>query len=74
VASIQLALGERPRKPTQMELLYALLSDGEWHSVIALQRICWRYGARLWDMREHGVQMEKRRLPGTNLEEWRLLP
>jgi len=60
-------------KPTQKEKIVALLSDGRWHSTIELHVICWRYGARLWDLRRDGYVFEKRRTADPRIEEWRLL-
>jgi hypothetical protein len=60
-------------KPTQKEKIVALLSDGRWHSTIELHAICWRYGARLWDLRRDGYVFEKRRTPDPRIEEWRLV-
>jgi hypothetical protein len=60
-------------KPTHKEKIVALLSDGRWHSTIELHAICWRYGARLWDLRRDGYVFEKRRTPDPRIEEWRLV-
>jgi hypothetical protein len=61
------------RKPTQKERILALLSDGQWHDTIELHAICWRYGARLWDLRRDGYAFEKRRTADPRIEEWRLI-
>jgi len=60
-------------KPTQRQRLIDLLSDGRWHPVQELHGICWRYGARLWEMRKEGLWLEKRRQEANRLEEWRLV-
>jgi hypothetical protein len=65
--------GERPKNPTQMELILALLGDRQFHSTVELHAICWRYGARLWDLRKRGYRFEKRRVPHSVIEEWRLV-
>ena len=38
---------------TQCDRIRALLSDGRWHSMRELNRICYRYSARLYDL-AHG--------------------
>lgn len=38
---------------SQTEELLDILADGAWHSIRDLHKICWRYGARLYDMRQH---------------------
>jgi hypothetical protein len=50
-----------------------LLSDGRWHSAVELHAICWRYGARLWDLRQEGYTLDKRATAEPQIEEWRLL-
>ena len=45
---------------TQRERIEACLADGEWHSGAELNRICFRYGARLHEMKKDGVEWEKR--------------
>ena len=57
----------------QSDKILDLLSDGKFHTTIELNAICWRYGARLWDLREAGYLFEKR--PGLirPIEEWRLV-
>jgi len=58
---------------TQKERILQLLSDGDYHSTLELHAICWRYGARLWDLRQEGHALEKRRTADPAIEEWRLL-
>jgi len=60
-------------KPTHKEKIVALLSDGRWHSTVELHAICWRYGARLWDLRRDGYVFEKRRTADPRIEEWRMV-
>lgn len=57
---------------TQKEKIIDLLSDGEWHNATELHDICWRFGARIFDLKHDGYEFEKRK--GQNgLEDWRLL-
>jgi hypothetical protein len=64
----------RPRrKPTHKERILDLLSDGQWHDTVELHAICWRYGARLWDLRQAGYLLEKRQTADAHIEEWRLV-
>lgn len=59
---------------TDCELVLAILSDGAWHNAEELHdRVCWRYGARLFNLRERGVVMEKRTSEFNGLDEWRLV-
>lgn len=60
------------RPPTHKERILELLSDGEWHDTVELHEICWRYGARLWELRRAGYALEKRRTADPRIEEWRL--
>lgn len=60
-------------KRSQKQRIADLLSDGRWHSTVDLHAICWRYGARLWDLRQEGCQFEKRRTEDPQIEEWRLV-
>lgn len=57
---------------TQKERILGVLKEGGWHSVLELNAICWRYGARLWDLRQEGWNLEKRVSQNTGLEDWRL--
>jgi len=64
----------RPRRrPAHKERILDLLSDGQWHDTVELHAICWRYGARLWDLRRDGYVFEKRRTADPRIEEWRLV-
>jgi len=58
---------------SQTDKILNLLKDGKWHSTIELHQICWRYGARLFDMREQGYKLEKRPSSVPKIEEWRLI-
>jgi len=59
----------------QKQRILKLLNDGNWHSTIELQKICWRYSARLWDLREDGYVFDKRPATGYEgqIEEWKLV-
>ncbi len=61
------------RLPTQKDRILDLLADGQWHDTVELHAICWRYGARLWELRRAGYVFEKRRTADPRIEEWRLL-
>ena len=40
------------------------MSDMRWHTNAELNRICFRYGARLWELKhEDGYLIEKRNVP-----------
>jgi len=60
------------KRPTHKERILDLLSDGQWHDTVELHAICWRYGARLWELRQAGYALEKRRTADPRIEEWRL--
>lgn len=46
------------RKRTMKQKIYDLLRDGNWHSFRELNKICFRYGARLWDLKQDGIDHE----------------
>lgn len=49
---------------TQKECIVALMSDMKWHTNVELNGICFRYGARLWELKhEEGYLVEKRNVP-----------
>lgn len=57
---------DRPARPdpkplTQRQRIMLLLIDGEWHHMKQLQAICWRYSARLWDLKQGGFMHEVKR-------------
>jgi len=59
---------------TQCDRLLIILSDFEWHRTTELHDLVgWRYGARLWDLRQQGCRMEKRPTEDRAIEEWRLV-
>ena len=41
-----------------------LLSDGRWHSNVQLNRICFRYGARIFDLKRDGYNIDSERVKG----------
>lgn len=57
---------------SQKERMRSLFKRGRWVKVQELQRIAWRYGARIWDLKKEGLKFEKRRQE-CGLEEWRLI-
>lgn len=63
-------------KITQREKIMHLLSDGRYHCVQELQQICWRYSARLHEIREQN-EMEKTPCSCKNgnpkFDHWRLV-
>ena len=61
------------RRPSQKDRILDLLSDGQWHDTVELHAICWRYGARLWDLRQAGYSLDKRQTANPHIEEWRLV-
>ena len=49
---------------TQKDRIIELLRDMRWHTNAELNRICFRYGARLWELKhEEGYIIEKRNVP-----------
>lgn len=49
---------------TQKERIAELMRDMRWHKNSELNRICFRYGARLWELKhEDGWLIEKRNVP-----------
>jgi len=60
---------------TQKQKIIELMADQEWHSSAELHdKICWRYSARLYDLRRDGYLFEKKNDPDhQKLEFWRLV-
>jgi hypothetical protein len=57
---------------SQKEKILNLFYDKEWTNAEELHEICWRYGARIFDLKKQGFKFEKRK--GVNgLEEWKLI-
>ena len=49
---------------TQKDKIITLMSDMRWHTNAELNRICFRYGARLWELKHvEGYLIEKRNVP-----------
>jgi hypothetical protein len=61
-------------KLTKCEAVRRLLAPGRWVTMDAMRRAGgWRYGARLWDLAQRGVQHETKRDPRTGgyMYRWR---
>ncbi len=56
---------------TKEQKILDLLLDGKWHDTAELNRIAFRYGARLFELRRKGYQLETRRVR-EGLWAWRL--
>lgn len=58
----------------QQRAIYDTLTAarGGWVSSLVLNRICFRYGARLFDLKMRGVEWEKK--PGAHGEYWYRIP
>ena len=61
------------KRASQTAQLIALLSDGRWHRMDELNAICFRYSARIHEMRKKGARIEKQTLGG-EVYFYRLLP
>jgi hypothetical protein len=46
----------------QKNKILLLLSDGEWHLNVELNKICFRYGARITELRQGGNDIEAERV------------
>ncbi len=64
--------GYSPKKPTQKEKLLKLFKEQEWVSNYTLNQICFRYGARIWDLQQEGYLFEKRHDGGSEWS-WKLI-
>lgn len=53
-------------KRTMKQKVYDLLKDGEWHNFRELNDICFRYGARLLELRKEGIDHEIKKVNGVN--------
>jgi hypothetical protein len=62
----------RVKAPQKFKIL-ALMSDCKFHLSTELHAICWRYGARLYDLKKEGYEFEKKRI-NSSIWAWRLLP
>lgn len=60
-------------KATQLKELSSLLSDGQWHSSQELaEKMSWRFGSAIYQLRKQGYQIEKHRTSDSNFS-YRLL-
>lgn len=56
-------------KLTNLELLIALLKDGEWHSSKELaSEVSWRFGHTVFEARKKGYFIEKRKVAHNQFE------
>ena len=61
------------KKPTKKQLVLDALASGEWTHMQRLNRIAFRYGARIEELRKEGHIIETRRI-GDGEFDYRLLP
>ena len=63
-------------KRTHIQKIILVLSDGRWHAAPELSKVTWKFGSRLSDMAQRGIEYEKRKAPtcpkGENYYEYRL--
>jgi Helix-turn-helix domain len=61
---------------TQKEIILKRLNEGTWFSTVECVRDfhILRLGARIWDLRKEGYEIEERRVEGTAYSEYRLRP
>ena len=61
---------------TQKTRVLERLQTGEWLSAVQAVREFYilRLGARIWDLRAEGYQIEERRVEGKSYSEYRLQP
>lgn len=59
------------KKLSQKDRLAQLLADGEFHHCRELNDICFRYGARLWDLKKEGHDHEVKLING--VEHYKLI-
>jgi hypothetical protein len=62
--------------PTQKQRILNRLQTGEWLSSVEASRdmFIMRLGARIWDLKSEGYQIEERKVAGKNWSEYRLRP
>jgi hypothetical protein len=53
-------------KQTHCEKILELLSDTKWHSFNELNHICYRYSARLHDLKKQGYLHENKTINGVS--------
>jgi hypothetical protein len=56
----------------QKQKIIKLLKSQEWTHISELNKICFRYGARLYELRSDGYRFMKRKAPD-GFEEWKLI-
>lgn len=56
---------------TQKQKILELFDSGRWVPVEELQKVAWRYGARLYDLRTDGYVFEKKKQEN-GLEAWKI--
>jgi hypothetical protein len=61
---------------TQKEIILKRLNEGTWFSTVECVRDfhILRLGARIWDLRKEGYEIEERRVESTSYSEYRLRP
>jgi len=67
------ATATKAKKPTQRDRILARLSDRQWHDTAELNAICFRYGARLFELRNEGYLFDEERIGAGPLWRWRLV-
>lgn len=50
------------KRMTQNQKIYLALKPGKWVHYAKLNRICFRYGARIFDLRRMGVDIGKKKV------------
>ena len=61
---------------TQRERILERLNTGEWLSTVQASRDMYilRLGARIWDLKSEGYEIEERKVAGKSWSEYRLRP
>jgi hypothetical protein len=61
---------------TQKQIILARLQNGQWFSTVECVRDfhILRLGARIWDLRQEGYEIEERKVEGKSWSEYRLRP
>jgi Helix-turn-helix domain len=61
---------------TQKEIITKRLQEGTWFSTVECVRDfhILRLGARIWDLRQEGYEIEERKVEGKSWSEYRLRP
>jgi Helix-turn-helix domain len=61
---------------TQKEIILKRLQEGTWSSTVECVRDfhILRLGARIWDLRQEGYEIEERKVEGKSWSEYRLRP